>query len=143
MSLRFCGSKHKLWWSQFCEHLPPHSFSENSFKNQLLDNLPRPQFSQYISQGERDFKYSCLPHLKDVENRLPDHTLTELEKFLNVGQNFITKNFVKFCPKAENFNNTDLALQLQSPSVLRKWLQHTCDVCNQHLLIRKIPQCSK
>ena len=49
-------NKHKLCCSEFCKDLPPHSHSENSLKNQLLDNLLRPQLSHALLERERDFK---------------------------------------------------------------------------------------
>ena len=38
----YCN-KHKFCCSKFCKDLPSHSHSENNLKNQLLDNLLRPQ----------------------------------------------------------------------------------------------------
>ena len=49
-------NKHKLCCSEFCKDLPSHSHSENSLKNQLLDNLVRPQLSHALLERERDFK---------------------------------------------------------------------------------------
>ena len=49
-------NKHKLCCSDFCKDLPPHSHSENNLKNQLLDNLLRPQLSHALLERERDFK---------------------------------------------------------------------------------------
>ena len=58
MSLKlglYCN-KHKLCCSVFCKNLPSHSHSENNLKNQLLDNLLRPQFSHALLERERDLK---------------------------------------------------------------------------------------
>ena len=49
-------NKHKLCCSNFCENLPPHPHSENNLKNELLDNLLQPQFSQALLERERTFK---------------------------------------------------------------------------------------
>ena len=49
-------NKHKLCCSEFCKDLPFHSHSENQLKNQLLDNLLRPQLSHALLERERDFK---------------------------------------------------------------------------------------
>ena len=49
-------NKHKLCCSKFCENLPSHSHSENSLKNELLDNLLQPQLSQALLERERTFK---------------------------------------------------------------------------------------
>ena len=49
-------NKHKICCSTFCENLLSHSHSENSLKNELLDNLLQPQISQALLQRERSFK---------------------------------------------------------------------------------------
>ena len=46
--------KHNLCCSEFCKDIPSHSHSENKMKNQLLDNLLKPQFSQALLERERD-----------------------------------------------------------------------------------------
>ena len=48
--------KHKLCCSNFPKDLPSHSNSENSLKNELLDNLLQPQLSQALIERERNFK---------------------------------------------------------------------------------------
>ena len=50
------SNKHKLCCSEFCKVLPPHSHKENNLKNQLLENLLCPQFSQALLEQKRDFK---------------------------------------------------------------------------------------
>ena len=52
----YTAKKHKLCCSEFCKDLPSHSHSENKLKNELLDNLHRPQHSQAPLERERDFK---------------------------------------------------------------------------------------
>ena len=56
LKLGLCCNKHKLCCSEFCRDLPSHSHSENNIKNQLLDNLLRPQLSHALLERERDFK---------------------------------------------------------------------------------------
>ena len=56
LKLGLYRNKHKLCCSGFCKDLPPHSHSENNLKNQLLDNLLRPQLSHALLERERDFK---------------------------------------------------------------------------------------
>ena len=56
LKLGLYRNKHKLCCSDFCTDLPSHSHSENNLKNQLLDNLFRPQLSHALLEGERDFK---------------------------------------------------------------------------------------
>ena len=48
--------KHKLCCSDFCTDLPSHSHSENSLKNELLDNLLQLQLSQAFLEREQTFK---------------------------------------------------------------------------------------
>ena len=49
-------NKHKLCCSEFCKDLPSYSHSRDNIKNQLLDNLLKPQLSQALLERERDFK---------------------------------------------------------------------------------------
>ena len=56
LQLGLYRKKHKLCCSEFCKDLPSHSHSENNLKNQLLDNLLRPQLSHGPLERERDFK---------------------------------------------------------------------------------------
>ena len=58
MSLKLGHSrnKHNFCCSDFCKDLPSHSHSENNLKNQLLDNLLRPQLSHALLKREREFK---------------------------------------------------------------------------------------
>ena len=55
-TLRLYRNKHKHCCSKFCKDLPSHSHSENSLKNELLDNLLQPQLSQALLERERTFK---------------------------------------------------------------------------------------
>ena len=69
LKLGLYRNKHKLCCSKFCENIPSHSHSENSLKNELLDNLLQPQLSQSLLEKERTFKQiysstieSCREH---------------------------------------------------------------------------------
>ena len=55
LKLGLYRNKHKLCCSEFCKDLPSHSHSENNMKNQLLDNILKPQLSQALLERERDF----------------------------------------------------------------------------------------
>ena len=55
LKLGLYRNEHKLCCSNFCEDLPSHSHSENSLKNELLDNLLQPQLSQTLLERERTF----------------------------------------------------------------------------------------
>ena len=48
--------KHKLFCSDLCTDLPPHTHDENSTKNELIQNLLGQQFSQTLLDREKDFK---------------------------------------------------------------------------------------
>ena len=56
LKLGLYRNKHKLCCPKNCENLPSHSHSENSSKNELLDNLLQPQLSQALSERKRTFK---------------------------------------------------------------------------------------
>ena len=56
LKLGLYRNKHKICCSDFRKDLPPHSHSENNLKNQLLDNLLRPQPSHTLLEREREFK---------------------------------------------------------------------------------------
>ena len=56
LKLGLYRKKHKFCGSKFCKDLPLHSHSENSLKNELLDNLLQPQLSQALLERERIFK---------------------------------------------------------------------------------------
>ena len=56
LKLGLYRNKHKLCCSKFCENLPSHSHSDNSLKNELLDNLLQPQLSQALLERGRTLK---------------------------------------------------------------------------------------
>ena len=72
LKLGLYRNKHELCCSEFCNDLPSHSHSENNLKNQLLDNLLRPQLSHALPERELDFKriYSATFESKQLD-RMP------------------------------------------------------------------------
>ena len=62
LKLRIYRKKFKLCCSEFCKDLPSHSLNGNNLKNQLLDNLLRPQPSQVLLERKCHFKriYSAI-----------------------------------------------------------------------------------
>ena len=58
MTLKFglCRNEHKLFCSDFCKDSPSHSHIQMNLKNQLLDNLLRPQLSHALLERGCDFK---------------------------------------------------------------------------------------
>ena len=57
LKLGLYPNKHKLCCSDFCMDLPSHSHTENSLKNELMDNLLELQLSQVILERERTFEH--------------------------------------------------------------------------------------
>ena len=56
LKLGLYRNKHKFCCSEFRKNLSSHSHSENNLKNQILDNLLRPQLSHALLERERDLK---------------------------------------------------------------------------------------
>ena len=56
LKLEIYRNKQILSCSGVCKDLPSHSHSENNLKNELLDNLVRPQLSHTLLEPERDFE---------------------------------------------------------------------------------------
>ena len=56
LELGLYRNKHKRCCSVFYKDLPSHSHSENNLKNELLDNLLRPQLSHALLERKCDFK---------------------------------------------------------------------------------------
>ena len=123
MSLKlvlYCN-KHNLCCSKFCENLPSHSHSENSLKNELLDNLLQPQLSQALLERERIFKQiysSTFERCREQTARSHAYrSRFKLGHHLEIGQKVLYENQKQISHEAKNFNNDDLDLLL-SPSVL-------------------------
>ena len=96
LKLRLYRNKHKLCCSEFCKDLPSHSHSENNLKNQLLDNLLRPQLSNALLEQERDFKRT----FSDTFERCREQTARshayrnrfKLGQHLETGQKVLSEN---------------------------------------------------
>ena len=96
LKLALYRNKHKFCCSDFCEDLPSHSHSENNLKNQLLDNLLRPQLSHTLLERERDFKriYSATFE-KCREHTARSHAYRnrfKLGQHLEIGQKVLCEN---------------------------------------------------
>ena len=96
LKLGLYRNKHKICCSDFCKDLPPHSHSKKNLKNQLLDNLLRPQLSHALLERERDFKkiYSATFE-RCGEQTAGSHAYRnrfKLGQHLEVGQKFLYKN---------------------------------------------------
>ena len=56
LKLGLYRNKHRLCCSEFCKDLPSQSHGENNLKNQLLDNLLRPQLSHALLERKDNSK---------------------------------------------------------------------------------------
>ena len=97
LKLGLYRNKHKLCCSKFCENLPSHSHSENSLKNELLDNLLQPQLSQaLLVERERTFKQnysSNFERCREQTARLHAYrNRFKLGHHLEIGQKVLYEN---------------------------------------------------
>ena len=96
LKLGLYRNKHKLCCSKFCENLPSHSHSENSSKNELLDNLLRPQLSQALLERERNFKQiysSTFERCREQTTRSHAYSNRfKLGHHLEIGQKVVYEN---------------------------------------------------
>ena len=112
LKLGLYRNKHKLCCSEFCEDLPSHSHSENNLKNQLLDNLLRPQLSHGLLERERDFKriYSATFERRR-EQTARSHAYKnrfKLGKHLKIGQKVLYENHCQDLSKSQKFRQRQL-----------------------------------
>ena len=96
LKLGLYRNKHKLCCSKFCENLPSHSHSENSWKKELLGNLLQPQLSQAHLERERAFKqiYSSIFE-RCREQTARSHAYRnrfKLGHHLDIGQKVLSEN---------------------------------------------------
>ena len=96
LKLGLYRNKHKLCCSEFCKDLPSHSPSENDLKNQLLENLLRPQLSHALLEPERDFKRTfCATFERCREQTARSHAYRnrfKLVQHLGIGQKVLSEN---------------------------------------------------
>ena len=96
LKLGLYRNKHKLCCSDFCKDLSSHSHSENNLKNQLLDNLLRPQLSHALLERKRDLKRIYFATFE----RCPERTARshayrnrfKLGQHLEIGQKTLYEN---------------------------------------------------
>ena len=82
LKLGLCRKKHKLCCSNFCKDLPSHSHSENSLKNELLDNHHQPQLSQALLE-RTTIQTNLFINLSTMPRT--DCTITRLSQSLQAG----------------------------------------------------------
>ena len=112
LKLGLCCNKHKLCSSDFCKDLPSDSHSENKLKNQLLDNLLRPQLSKALLEREPDFKriYSVIFE-KCREQTARSHAYRnrfKLGQHLDIGQKVFHENHRQDLSKSQKLPQREL-----------------------------------
>ena len=124
LKLRLYLNKHKLCCSEFCKDLPSHSHKENNRKNQLLDNLLRPQLSQALLERERDFKRIYSVTLECCrEETARSHAYRnrfKLGKQLEIGQKYLHENHSQDLSNSQKFQQGRLG-----PSTVTKRVTNT------------------
>ena len=106
-------NKHKLCCSDFCTDLPPHTHDENSKKNELIQKLLRPQLSQALLDGERDFKriYSSTFERCRDKQTARSHTYRnrfKLGHHLALGQKVLYENHRQHLSKSQKLQQRRL-----------------------------------
>ena len=100
--------------SNFCKDLPPHSHSENSLKNELLDNLLQPQLSQAILGRERTFKQNYSSTIEwSWEQTALSHAYCnrfKLGHHLEVGQKVLYENHKQDITRSQKHQQRRLGL---------------------------------
>ena len=96
LKLGLYRNKHKFCCSNFCKDLPSHSHSENSLKNELLDNLLQPQLSQALLEREQTFEQIYSSTFKRCrEQTARSHAYRNRFKLghnLEIGQKILSEN---------------------------------------------------
>ena len=112
LKLRLYRNKQKLCCSEFCKDLPSHSHSENNLKNQLLDNLLRPQLSHALLERERDFKriYSAIFERcrKQTARSHAYRNRFKLGQHLEIGQKVLYENHRQDVSKSQKLQQRRL-----------------------------------
>ena len=107
LKLGLYRNKHKLCRSNFCENLPSHSHSENSLKNELLENLLQPQLSKALLERKRTFKqYYSSTFQRCREQTAQSHAYGnrfKLGQHLEVGQKTVCGNHKQDFTRSQKF----------------------------------------
>ena len=107
-------NKHKLCCSEFCTDLPPHTHDENSTKNELLQELLRPQLSQALLDREKDFKRiysSTFERCREQTARSHSYRNTfKLGHHLDVGPKVLYENHRQDLSKSQKLQQRRLGL---------------------------------
>ena len=109
LKLDLYRNKHNLCCSEFSKDFPSHSQSENTMKNQLLDNLFRQQLTQALLERELDFKRIHSATIERChEQTTRSHAYRkrfELGHHLGIGQKVLYENHRQELSKSYNANS--------------------------------------
>ena len=124
LKLGLYRKKHKLCCSDFRKDLYSHSRSENKLKNQLLDNLLRPQLSHALLERERVFKriYSAIFE-RSCQQTARSHAYRhqfKLGQHLEIGQKVLYENHRQDLSKSQKLQKRRLG-----PLILTKQVTNT------------------
>ena len=126
LKLGLYRNKHKLCCSKFCGNLPSHSHSENSLKNELLDNLLQPQLSQALLEREQTFKQiSSSTFERCREQTAPSHAYRnrfKLGHHLEIGQKVLYENHKQDLTRSQKLQQRGLG-----PFTVTKRITNTTD----------------
>ena len=124
LKLGLYRNKDKLCCSKFCENFPSHSHSENTLKNELLDNLLQPQLSQALLEKERNFKQiysSTFERCREQTAR--SHAYRngfKLGHHLQIGQKVLYQNHKQDFTRSQKLQERQLG-----PSTVTKHITNT------------------
>ena len=112
LKLELYRKKHKHSCSEFCKDLPSQSHSENTLKNQLLDNLLQPQLSHALLERERDFRRiytATFERCREQTARLHAYRKRfKLGQHLEIGQKVLYENHRQDLSKSQNLQQREL-----------------------------------
>ena len=112
LKLGLYRNKYKLCCSELCKDLPSHSHKENRMKNQLLDNLLKPQLSQALLERKRDFKriyFATFERCRELTAR--SHAYRSRFKLglrLDIGQKVLYQNHRQDLSKSQKLQQRRL-----------------------------------
>ena len=95
-----------------CKDLPSHSHSENNLKNQLLDNLLRPELSHSLLERERDLRRIYSANFERCrEQTARSHAYRnrfKLGQHLDIGQKVLFENHRQDLSRSQKFQQRRL-----------------------------------
>ena len=131
LKLELYRNKHKTCCSDFCKDLPSHSHNENNLKNQLLDNLLRPQFSHALLERERDFKTIYLASFERCREQTArshaNRNRFKLGQHLEIGEKFLYENRRQDISKSQKLQQRQLGPFIVTKRVTNKTYQNQVD----------------